>query len=191
MKLNLTLPVPTSLNKLYINQYGYNPKKRMRTPTGKRILSKEGTKCKNEIQAEARVQMLGQDWDYDWTKEGYVYLDTVIYFARRGTDDNNIYKLLCDALEGICYDNDSRVLVRTQKIMYSSENPRVEATLHPVEYVGVFDNQEQVAKFEEKCSSCSRYRKGSCSILKDSLKGTEREEIEIDTKVCNSYKMRK
>jgi Holliday junction resolvase RusA-like endonuclease len=191
MKLEMTLPVPTSLNKLYINQYSYNPKSRMRVPTGKRILSPEGTKCKNELQAEARVQMQGQDWDYDWTKEGYCYLDTVIYFARRGTDDNNIYKLLCDALESICYDNDSRILVRTQKIMYSPNNPRVEVSITPVEYVGVFDSEEEAKNFENMCSDCSRYRKGSCSILKDSLNGTEREEIDLDQFDCTEYKRKK
>lgn len=189
MELNLTLPVPTSLNKLYINQYSYNPKRRMQVPTGKRILSKEGTKSKNEIQAESRVQMQGQQWDYEWTKEGYLFLDTVIYFSRRGTDDNNIYKLLCDALEGICYDNDSRVLVRTQKIMYSPNNPRVEVTLSPVDYVGIFDSKDEAEHFESACSDCSRYRKGSCAILKDSIVGTEREEV-VDL-TCTSYKKRK
>lgn len=160
-------------------------------PTGKRILSKEGVKSKNQIQAEARVQMQGQDWDYDWTKTGYVYLDTVIYFSRRGTDDNNIYKLLCDALESICYDNDSRVLVRTQKIMYSTGNPRVEATLSPVPFVGMFDSQAEAVEFETNCMSCSRYRNGSCSILKDSLAGTEREEYESKTRTCSKYKLKK
>jgi Holliday junction resolvase RusA-like endonuclease len=192
MELKLTLPVPTSLNKLYINEYRWSRDKHGKTtqkPTGRRILSKEGAMCKNEIQAETRVQMRGQEWDYEWTKENYVYLDTVIYFARRGTDDNNIYKLLCDALEKICYDNDSRVLVRTQRIMYSTYDPRVEVKITPVEFVGVFDNADSLKEFESNCQSCSRYRKGSCSILKDSIAGTERPEIEIG--VCTSYKSKK
>lgn len=192
MKLKLTLPVPTSLNKLYINEYRWGKDKYGRTvqkPTGRRILSKEGMKSKNEIQAETRVQMQGQEWDYDWTLEGYLYLDTVIYFQRRGTDDNNIYKLLCDALEKIAYDNDSRVLIRTQKIMYSTHNPRVEVTLSPVEYIGVFDNLNRLTIFEENCKKCSRYRNAGCSILKDSINGTEREEV--NTEICTSYKMRK
>jgi len=191
MKIKLTVPVPTSLNKLYTNQSFYNPKTRSYVATGKRILTKEGMKSKNQIQAEARVQLKGQKWDYDWTKTGYCYLDTVIYFQKRGTDDNNIYKLLCDALEGICYDNDSRILIRTQKIMYNPNNPRVEVTITPVEYIGVFDNKEQAELFETKCSDCSRYRKGSCSILKDLLNGTERDEFNMENFSCNEYKVKK
>lgn len=191
MKLNLTLPIPTSLNKLYVNKSAFNPKTRKYVLTGQRILSKEGTKSKNEIQAEARVQMQGQDWDYDYTLEGYCYLDTVIYFQRRGTDDNNIYKLLCDALEKICYDNDSRILIRTQRIMYSTHNPRVEVKITPVEYVGVFDNLEALYAFEDNCKNCSRYRKGSCSILKDSVAGTEREELDVKSQSCSQYKKKK
>lgn len=194
MILKLTLPVPTSLNRLYINEYRWSKNKfgvSEQKPTGRRILSKEGVKCKNEIQAETRVQMKGQKWDYEWTKEGYVYLDTVIYFQRRGTDDNNIYKLLCDALEKICYDNDSRVLVRTQRIMYSTHNPRVEVSITPVEFVGVFDDLVCLEAFQEVCESCSRYRKGSCSILKDSINGTEREELDTDTKICSEFKPKK
>jgi Holliday junction resolvase RusA-like endonuclease len=190
----LTLPVPTSLNKLYINEYRWSKDKFGRSvqqPTGRRILSPEGVKCKNKLQAEARVQMKSQVWDYDYTLNGYCYLDTVIYFQKRGTDDNNIYKLLCDALEKICYDNDSRILVRTRKIMYSPKNPRVEVTLSPVEFIGVFDNQDQATEFESRCSTCSRYRKGSCSILKDSLNGTEREEVDHKLLQCSEHKNRK
>lgn len=160
-------------------------------PTGRRILSPDGVKCKNKLQAETRVQMQGQDWDYDWTKEGYLYLDTVIYFQKRGTDDNNIYKLLCDALEKIVYDNDSRVLVRTQRIMYSTHNPRVEVRLSPVQFVGIFDNLDSLGAFEDKCKMCSRYRKGSCSILKDSTIGTERTEVNLETLICQEYKTKK
>lgn len=194
MELKLTLPVPTSLNKLYINEYRWSKDKfgrAVQKPTGRRILSSEGAKCKNKLQAEARVQMQGQDWDYDYTLDGYCYLDTTIYFSKRGTDDNNIYKLLCDALEKICYDNDSRILVRTMKIMYSSKNPRVDVKIHPVGYVGMFDSIEAGTDFENKCSGCSRYRKGSCSILKDSLIGTEREEVDYSTNTCSAYKKKK
>jgi Holliday junction resolvase RusA-like endonuclease len=194
MELNLLLPVPTSLNKLYINEYRWGKNSYGKTelkPTGRRILSKDGVKCKNELQAEARVQMGGQEWDYDYTLDGYCYLDTVIYFQKRGTDDNNIYKLLCDALEKICYDNDSRILVRTLKIMYSPKNPRVEVRIHPVEYAGVFDSEDGATTFQNNCSDCSKYRNGSCSILKDLLNGTEREEYDKSASICSSYKKKK
>lgn len=189
MKVELTLPVPTSINALYINQFAYNPKTRKREMTGAKILSKQGEKRKAEIANAAKEQLQGQDWNYEWTKENFVYQDAVIHFARRGSDDNNIYKLLNDTLEGIVYDNDSRVLVRTQRIVYDSTNPRVEVTITPVEFVGIFEDEAMAKEFELKCQSCTRYRNGRCSILQDSLIGTVREEVSsIYNPVCNTYK---
>jgi len=191
MYLELILPLPTSLNKLYINQYSYNPKKKMRVPTGKRILSKDGQKKKSEIRSEAKVQIESQDtWNFDFTKDGYIYQDIIIYFPRRGSDPDNILKLLNDSLEGIVFDNDSRVLSRIQKVMYDTSNPRVSITYKPVSYIGIFDSKENVDDFESVCKTCSRYRKGSCSILKDSLNGTIRDEVDEDL-ICSEYKEKK
>jgi Holliday junction resolvase RusA-like endonuclease len=190
LRLELVLPVPTSINALYINQFSYNPKTKKREMTGARILSKAGQKRKDEIAFHAKQQMENQEWDYEWTKENFVYQDAVIHFARRGSDDNNIYKLLNDTLEGIAYDNDSRVLVRTQRIVYDSNNPRVEVTLTPVDFVGVFENQEEADQFELRCNECTRFLNGRCSILVDSLNGTVREEIgSINEPVCVKYKV--
>lgn len=189
LKLELILPVPTSINALYINEFRYNPKTRQREMTGARILSKAGAKRKEEIAFHAKQQMEKQEWDYEWTKENFVYQDAVIHFARRGSDDNNIYKLLNDTLEKIAYDNDSRVLVRTQRIVYDSSNPRVEVTLTPVDFVGVFENKDEADKFEQNCINCTRHRNGRCSILVDSLNGTVREEIgSINEPVCVKFK---
>jgi Holliday junction resolvase RusA-like endonuclease len=196
MELNLVLPLPTSINKLYINEYqwSYNPltKKKERVPTGRRILSKEGRQVKAKIQGQARVQMKGQLWDYDWTKENFVYQDAIVYFARRGSDDNNIYKLLNDSLEKIAYDNDSRVLVRTQRIVYDPKNPRVEVKLKPVDFIGIFENKDALLVFQTNCEMCSRYRNGKCSILQDSLAGTVREEVgSIHNPKCSKYNEKK
>ena len=205
MKIRLELPVPTSINKLYINEYGWmtNKKtgKKERVPTGRRILSKEGRKVKARIMGEARVQLEKQadNWDYEWTKENFVYQDSKIVFARRGSDDNNIYKLLNDSLEGIIYDNDSKVLTRTQKITYNSKNPRIIVTVYPVDYVGIFDSQDEADEFKARCEfggefGCSRYRGGACSILKAVLDGTEREEVDLTKGIdlaCDSFTPRK
>lgn len=193
MELNLTLPVPTSINKLYINEYQYDGRLKQRVPTGRRILSKDGRTVKAQIQGRARVQLLDQpNWDYEWTKENFVYQDAVIYFARRGSDDNNIYKLLNDSLEGIVYDNDSRVLVRTQHIVYDSSNPRIEVSIKPVDFVGIFKDKDACDDFSVKCAGCSRYRNGSCSILRDSIVGTVREEIgSINSPICANFKQKK
>lgn len=198
MELNLTLPVPTSINKLYINEYQYDGRTKQRVPTGRRILSKEGRTVKAQIQGRARVQLLDQtDWDFEWTKENYVYQDAIIYFARRGSDDNNIYKLLNDSLEGIVYDNDSRVLVRTQHIVYDAKNPRIEVSIKPVDFVGIFKDKHTYEEFTARCefggeNGCSRFRNGGCSILKDSIAGTVRAEVgNIKNPNCSEFKPKK
>jgi Holliday junction resolvase RusA-like endonuclease len=185
LELKLTLPVPTSLNELYINEYSWNPKKKMRTPTGRRILSKDGEKCKEELQQQTMDQMKSQQWDYDYTTTNYIYMDTIIYFSRKGRDDNNIYKLLCDALEKIVYENDSRVLIRTQKILYDTVNPHIDVTLKPVEYRGIFPTEIHMNEFEDKCKNCKRYTR-NCSILNKAKDGRIQEEIDVEL-YCSKF----
>lgn len=185
LKLQLVLPVPVSLNELYINEYGWNPKKKMRTPTGRRILSKDGEKCKEEIIILTKQQLETQVWDYEYTLNNYIYMDTVIYFSRKNRDDNNIYKILCDSLEKIVYDNDSRVLIRTQKILYDPINPHIEVNIYPVEYRGIFHNEQHLSEFESNCEQCKRYAR-NCSILNKAKEGRIQEEIN-DEFVCSKF----
>jgi len=188
--LKMVLPLPVSINALYINQATYNPNSKKWVPTGKRILSKEGEKVKKDIITQAKLQMAKDEyqWDYEFTKDNFIYMDTVIYFNRKGRDDNNIYKLLNDSLEKIVYDNDSRVLVRTQRILYDKNNPRVEITFHPVDYIGVFDTLEDYKIFHAKCQGCKRFKR-NCSILKNATEAVVQEEIVklADVFVCSKY----
>lgn len=187
-EIKLTTPLAVSLNKLYVNQFGWNPTTRSRIPTGKRILSKEGEKVKKEIQkvAQEAVFHAGDTWDYEWTKDHYVYQDSVIYMNRLGRDDNNLYKLLNDSLENIIYDNDSRVLTRTQRIMIDKENPRIEITVSQAPFRGIFDSQESLDYFEkQQCSNCKRMDR-NCSILKGAKENRVQESIKFD-QFANTY----
>lgn len=177
MQLYFTLPLPLTLNQLYINEYKWNPKLKMKAPTGRRILSDKGVMNKKLIQKYARKQLQQQEWDYEFTKDNYIYMDTIIYFPKKGADDNNLYKILCDSLEKIVYDNDSRVLIRTQKIFYDADNPHIEVSIHPVDYIGIFDNKEEMEAFEENCKSCKRYLNGRCSLLVRAKEGRIQNEI--------------
>lgn len=188
MKLNLTIPVPTSINELYINQYKFNPKTKKSEPTGARILSAKGKTTKRIIQKAARNQMKSQTWSYDFTKSGFVYIDLTFYFSRMGRDADNCLKLLQDSLQGIVFDNDSRVLCRVQRILYDTADPRVELEIRPVSYIGVFDSQQQLDEFESVCKGCSRYG-NNCSILAKAKEGRIQEEIQ-DMK-CSKYKEKK
>lgn len=185
MSLKLILPLPISINDLYVNQYTWNAIKKMRVPTGAKVMSSQGEKVKKQIQEQATKQLSKQMWDYEFTKDHYIFMDAIIYFNRLGRDDNNIYKLNNDALEKIVYDNDSRVLTRTQRIYYDKENPRIELTFSRVNYIGIFDNQNELNDFEDKCKTCMRY-KNNCSILVAAKESRIQEEI--NGKTCLKYK---
>ena len=185
MSLKLILPLPTSINDLYVNEYKWNPIKKMRVPTGARVMSSQGEKVRKQIVEAATSQLSNQIWDYEYTKNHYVFMDAIIFFNRLGRDDNNIYKLNNDALEKIVYDNDSRVLTRTQRIYYDKEKPRVELTFTAVNYIGIFDNQNELDTFEDRCKTCMRY-KNNCSILVAAKEARIQEEI--DDKNCLKFK---
>lgn len=146
---------------------------------------------KAKISASARLAVRNQGWDID-KAEGFFYLDATIYFNRRGRDADNIYKALQDSLQGVVFHNDSQILSRTQRIVYDTKNPHIEVTIRPVDFVGIFENQKVLDDFSLNCQSCSKYRKGGCSILKDSIAGTVREEIgSINDPVCTAFKNKK
>ncbi|WEG18693.1 RusA family crossover junction endodeoxyribonuclease [Alkalihalophilus pseudofirmus] len=186
-ELKLILDLPTSINKLYVNQHSWNPKTRTRVPTGKRVMSSEGRKVKEKIAKQAKEQIKGQDWDFDYTRDHYIYQDSVMYMSRSNRDDNNVYKLLNDTLEGICYENDSRVLTRTQRIYIDPKDPHIEVTLTPVPYIGIFDNEQQLHNFEENCKTCTRYKR-NCSILNKAKEGRIQEDLDEKSLVCSKYK---
>ena len=99
----MTLELPPSINALYQNQAYYNKKTRSYVPTGGRILTKKGRELKKVISAQAAIQSKKQGWDIDKLDTDYIYMDTIIYFNKRGRDSDNIYKALQDSLEGIIY----------------------------------------------------------------------------------------
>lgn len=176
MELNLILPVPVSVNSLYVNQYRWNKITKKSEPTGARVLSKEGATTKSLIRKTAKIQMKKQKWNYDESKELYLYVDLVFYFSRKGRDSDNCLKLLQDSLQTVVYDNDSYILCRIQRVLFDTENPRVEAFIHPVSYIGVFDDQVDLNKFESNCKTCKRYN-NNCSILSKAKEGRVQEEI--------------
>jgi Holliday junction resolvase RusA-like endonuclease len=189
MNLKLTLPLPISINKLYVPKYSWNPKTKTRMPTGGLIMSKEGEWNKREIQKYAKQQLKKSEWDYEYTKDHYIYMDIVFYWNRAGRDDNNAFKLLHDSLQKIVYENDSKILTRTQRMFIDQNNPRIEIELSYVPYIGIFDNEIEMANFESVCKDCKRYGR-NCSILKAAKEGRIQEDIivEGDMHKCLKFK---
>ncbi|WP_025909356.1 RusA family crossover junction endodeoxyribonuclease [Priestia flexa] len=145
----------------------------------------EAKKFKDVFSTYAKEQVKLQGWNIEETKEIHHYLDCVFYFDRTDKDEQNYMKVMCDTLNGIAYIDDKKILTRTHEVYYDSKNPRIEITIRPVEYRGVFSNEKQLRQFESNCENCKRYKR-NCSILKKAKEGKIQEEID-HTYTCSKY----
>ncbi|MFK3936493.1 RusA family crossover junction endodeoxyribonuclease [Alkalihalobacillus sp. NPDC078783] len=152
----------------------------------------EAKKFQKEFAKYAKEQVIKQDWDIEDTRYIHHYLDCIFYFDRTDKDSQNYMKVMSDVLNGIAYIDDRTILTRTHEQYYDKNNPRIELSIYPVEYRGIFKNETELDQFEEGCKSCTRYG-NNCSILKESKEGRIREEIhrEVNGLRCDKYKEKK
>lgn len=129
-----------------------------------------------------------QNWTTTADVKQHFYVDAIFYFPRTRMDSNNYWKCMLDAITEtkLIWSDDNVVCERTQAIYYDSQNPRVELTIHPVDYVGVFKNSSQLLDFENRCFGCNRFAR-NCKILKQAIDGRIQEEISDDL-ICSKYK---
>ncbi|MFB0830767.1 RusA family crossover junction endodeoxyribonuclease [Brevibacillus laterosporus] len=184
-KFRLTSQMPPSVN----HYLGYRavPKKKK----GRRVyiaipyLTEEARDYKEMFSKYAMEQVKEQKWDIEKTRNRHYYMDCVYYFPRIDMDEQNYFKCMCDALNGIAYIDDNFILTRTSRIYYDTKDPRVEIEISEVDYIGIFDSEKELMEFENKCKTCKRYKR-NCSILKESKEGRIREEID-EGKNCIKY----
>ena len=163
MKLKLISPIPPSTNH-YLNY-------RVGKVGGRNVVipypTQETKEYKKYFIPYVQEEVKKQGWEMDCTGLQHYYVDWVVYFDRVDKDAANCDKVMIDAItESKCvWMDDNVVLNRVGHIYYDSKNPRIELIIHPVDYIGIFNNQEELNKFEEKCKTCSRYKR-NCSILK-------------------------
>jgi crossover junction endodeoxyribonuclease RusA len=136
----------------------------------------EAKKFKETFSTYAKEQVELQDWDINSTKNVHHYMDCIFYFDRTDKDEQNYMKVLCDTLNGIAYIDDRNLLTRTHEVYYDSKNPRIEITIHPVIYRGIFPTEFHLNEFENRCKECKRYAR-NCSILNKAKEGRIQEEI--------------
>lgn len=151
--------------------------------------TKEAKKFQEKFEEYIREQVKIQNWITDSNPMQHYYVDSYFYFPRVDMDANNYYKVNLDSITetGLIWKDDNVVCERVQRIVYDSKNPRIELIIYPVDYIGIFDNKEQLCEFEDKCKSCKRYTR-NCSILNKAKEGRIQEEIN-DELVCIKYKI--
>lgn len=188
----LSLPLPASLNKLYIPQFVGG------RPTGKKTLSKAGKENREDIMINVERQMslpMNLDWDIEYTRDNYIYMEIEAYVTRVNVDLDNTLKTLNDSIEesGLVFLNDKKVVPKFKRVYIDSRNPRVELTFKQTGWHGIFKDESEHKEFESQCQTCSRYRNGACSILKKALENKIQEDItqKNNTYECVKYKEKK
>lgn len=121
-ELSFVVPICPSVNHMYIQ-----------SKSGKKILTKEAKQYIATVQQEVRKEMKEQGWKKDNENVWYV-MELYIYMPdRRIRDSHNMFKLLLDCCEGLLYNNDYFVMVRTQEVELDKDNPRIEVIFYPKE----------------------------------------------------------
>lgn len=149
--------------------------------------TQDAKKFQKEFTEYVKEQAKIQNWITDPNPMQHYYVDAVFYFPRIDMDTNNYWKVAFDAItdSGVVWVDDNMACERVQRVLYDSENPRIEYTIYKTDFCGVFDNDIQMKNFESNCKSCTRYKR-NCSILNNAKKGKVQSDINGTT--CEKYK---
>lgn len=185
--LKLTSPMCPSVNHYLASHVVMKNVGNKKVPMSVTYETNEAKKYKKDFTQYVKEQINIQGWDMPVTKEQHFYVDVVFYFDRIDKDPNNYFKLPIDAIteSGLIWADDNVVCERVNRIYYDAENPRMEYTIYPVDYIGIFDNKLQLNRFEDECKTCKRFSK-NCSILKKAKEGRIQKEINEHLE-CSKY----
>lgn len=105
-------------------------------------------------------------------------------------DCNNYFKVMLDSITntGKVWEDDNIVCERVSQIFYDSQNPHIEISIHPVDYIGIFDNNDEMKNFENMCDGCARYTR-NCSLLKKAKQGYIQDGVTKES--CSFFKSKK
>lgn len=185
-QLNLVSCMPPSVN----HYLAYRAIIKGGRAIGMSYCTQEAKKYKANFANYVISEVQKQGWDLIPNEYQHFYVDVVFYFHTTSADANNYFKCMLDAItdtKAIWLD-DNVVCERVQGIFYDSQNPRVELCIHPVEYIGIFENKDALDRFESKCTTCSRFAR-NCSLLKNAKAG--RIQAEISDGLCTKFNHKK
>lgn len=188
--LKLTSPLPPSVN----HYTGVRTIMKNGKPISMVYETKEAKDYKKQFKKIIEDEVKKQNWNWSVNDTQHFYVDAVFYFDRIDKDAANYEKCLSDTITEtqLIWKDDNVTLFRPLRIYYDNVNPRIELTIYPVDYIGIFNNQDELYRFEEKCRQCQRYKR-NCSILKKAKEGRIQEEIDnslIEFK-CSKFKLSK
>ncbi|MBO1087211.1 RusA family crossover junction endodeoxyribonuclease [Enterococcus mundtii] len=139
-----------------------------------------------------RREVKRQKWDIEHTKIDQWYCDVIFIQTRTNADSHNYYKILLDSMEGIVFDNDKNVQVRTPRVFIgSSENQGFQLKVSSTNNIGLFNNEMSYNSQLSLCKSCRYYRDGGCSVLKAIKESRLKEEFDLAEQKCKKYTEKK
>lgn len=119
-KLRISLPLPPSINHMYIH-----------LKRGGKKLTKQAEDYIRTSRAIINSEIEEQRW-IKQNKATWYYIDLVFFMPdQRIRDSHNLLKLLLDVMQGPIYDNDYYALPRIQSVEYDNTNPRIEICVVP------------------------------------------------------------
>ena len=185
MELKLISEIPPSVN----HYLGQRAILRGGKPISVAYCTKDAANYKKRFTEYVTGEASRQGWEMP-DKQRHIYVDAVFYFPMTDMDSNNYWKCMLDAItdSGRVWIDDNIVCERTQAIYYDSANPHVELTIHPADYIGIFEDMPHLEYFESKCFGCTRYAR-NCSLLNKAKAG--RIQPEIKAGECTKYHARK
>ena len=185
-ELHITAPFPPSVN----HYMGYRAILKNGKPMAIPYKTAEAVSFCKKFAKIITSAVNEQGWDVPLDSNKHIYVDALFYFPRLRMDCNNYWKVLLDTITDtqLIWKDDDIVCERAQGIFYDAVNPRIELTIHPVDYIGVFENASQLDQFESRCIGCTRYAR-NCSILRQAKAGKIQDDV--DGNVCMKYKAKK
>lgn len=185
-ELKLTSPMPPSVN----HYLAYRAIMRNGKPLAVSYKPKEVVAFRDNFAEYVKQEVEFQGWDMIPNSTQHFYVDAIFYFPQIDMDANNYWKVLLDAITDtqLIWLDDNVVCERVQRICYDRSNPRIELTIHPVDYIGVFDDASHLDTFVDRCIGCTRYAR-NCSLLAAARDG--RIDNNIVDGVCQKFKEKK
>lgn len=180
-RLKLISSIPPSVN----HYLGYRAVMKNGKPMATSYKTSEAKKYQKEFEEYIRKETITQGWNLTPNKYQHFYVDAVFYFDRTDKDPNNYFKCCLDSITetGLIWADDNVVCERVQRIYYDSSNPRLELTIYPVDYIGIFDDISALEQFENRCVGCTRYAR-NCSLLLKAKEGRVQDEIHDGICLC-------
>lgn len=112
----LTLPMPVSVNSMYIGIHRTN-------------LTKKAKQWVHTAQYICKQEIAKQGWEMDMGSVWYSCELRFYFNDKRYKDSHNYLKLMLDALEGLIYKNDYFCLPRIVSVGLDRQRPRVELVI--------------------------------------------------------------